>query len=79
MRNLYKMVLMLVLWVVPFSLHPHSILYGQGNVSLRNLCGKSYALVVGIDQYQSSNWHKLDYAVKDAKPWLPTSLNRDLR
>lgn len=28
---------------------------------------ESFALVVGIDQYQSSSWDKLDYAVKDAK------------
>lgn len=29
--------------------------------------GKSYALVIGINKYPSSNWPDLDYAVKDAE------------
>ena len=35
--------------------------------ALESYYGTSYALVIGINKYPSSNWENLDYAVKDAK------------
>lgn len=37
------------------------------NEPIGNKFNKSYALVVGIDKYPSSNWGDLKYAVKDAR------------
>jgi hypothetical protein len=42
-----------------------SAVYARGAIS--DFFGKSYAVVVGIDDYQNDQWPKLSYAVKDAK------------
>ena len=67
MKNIQNILLTLFLLFLPSSLCSQAILYGKNEFLQQRLYGKSYALVIGIDQYKSPNWHKLDYAVKDAK------------
>lgn len=67
MRNFSHIVVLCVLSFVSVCFCPQAILFGKGDPSHQYLYGKSYALVIGIDQYKSPNWHKLDYAVRDAE------------
>ena len=55
-----------MLHVLGMSLFVLSILSFASD-SLAGFYGKSYALVVGIDEYPSPGWKQLDYAKRDAK------------
>ncbi len=56
--------LKLLIMILAFSISgPFSTAYAATNPFYT----RSYAVVVGIDQYQLDHWHPLGYAVKDAK------------